>query len=488
MPQHNPVIIIPGIGQSKIELIDRDGNKIKNAWPVDIDMKSALDDLKGSLMKMMLFRRDAGFSDKVAKIVQSAVDPLRVAANGQPANTLRVASYPRPISECSQENKRFIYKMIPLEELGKAIGEENLFYFAYNPFSEVYTTAQELNDFVSIVKEKSGSEKIDFIAVSLGGAILKAYLELYAGRNDIGSIACVCAALDGTDFAADIFENALDLENPAKYLSYAGDKAAQAAPMLAMIPSDVVDACINKSLSEAKTALLYNSTMMWACIPNSRFDAIADKNMSSLTAEVQEKIKSFHTYSLTFADKVKELKDCGVRFCIISGFGKKGLPVFRSADENSDMVVTAASSSLGAAAKKIRGDAQPSYEDIDASSAALPENTWFFMGQGHNAAAYNDVLLSLVTKFITGEIDDINSLPGYPQFNLTRNIKKLKYDLIPKANRVLNDPAADEALKEKFRVLRDEYNALLASTVIKDAPGTTELEEKYSSLLSEQKD
>lgn len=488
MPQHNPVIIIPGIGQSKTELIDSSGNKIKNAWPVDIDMKSALDDLKGSLMKMMLFRKDAGFSDKVAKIVRSAVDPLRVGTNGQPVNRLRVSSYPQPLGECSQENKRFIYKMIPLEELGKAIGEENLFYFAYNPFSEVYTVAQELNDFVSLVKEKTGSEKTDFIAVSLGGAILKAYLDLYADRNDIGSIACVCAALDGTEFAADIFDDALDLENPAKYLSYAGDKAAQVAPMLSMIPSDVVDACINKSLDEAKNALLYNSTMMWACIPNSRFDAAADKYLSSLDTAVRENIKRFHTYSLSFADKLKQLKASGVRFCIVSGFGKKGLPVFRSADVSSDTVINASSSSLGATVKNINGETLPSYNDIDPSTAALPENTWFFMGQGHNSAAYNDVILSLVTKFITGEINDISSLSGYPQFNLTRNIKKLKYDLIPKANRVLNDPAADEALKDKFRKLRDEYYALLASTVIKDAPSAAELEEKYSSLLSEQKD
>ena len=488
MSKHNPVIIIPGIGQSKIELTDGNGKKIKNAWPVDIDLKSALDDLKGSLMKMMLFRKDAGFSDKVAKIALSAVEPLRVSETGAPAHPLRTVTYPGPISECSADDRRFIYKMVPLEELGKAIGEENIFYFAYNPFGDVYPTADELNDFVSSVMSRTGSEKVDFVAVSLAGAVLKAYLDKYGSAGRIGSIACVCAALDGTQFAADIFENALDLSNPAKYLSYAGDKAAQLAPMLSMIPSDVIDACINKSLSTVKDALLYNCTMMWACVPNDRFSAAADRYLTGANETKREKIMRFHSYSLAFADKVKELKASGVRFCIISGFGKKGLPIFASAAVNSDSVIDVASSSLGAKAKNITDGVRPSETDIDVSSAALPENTWFFNDQAHSAVQYNDVILSLVTKFITGEAGDVGSLPGYPQFNLSRSTKTLKYDLIPKANRVLNDPNADETVKEKFRLLRDEYYALLASTVVKDAPDVSALEEKYKTLLSERKD
>lgn len=37
-----PCIILPGIGQSKTELTDGAGNRIKSAWPLDIDTDKLL--------------------------------------------------------------------------------------------------------------------------------------------------------------------------------------------------------------------------------------------------------------------------------------------------------------------------------------------------------------------------------------------------------------------------------------------------------------
>ena len=105
MDKFNPTIIIPGIGQSKVDMIDSKGNKIKSAWPFDIDMKSALDDLKGSIMKMMLFRKDAGFSDKVAKIVRSITFPLSCKSDGSSLNPLRTVTYEKSVKECTDDEK-----------------------------------------------------------------------------------------------------------------------------------------------------------------------------------------------------------------------------------------------------------------------------------------------------------------------------------------------------------------------------------------------
>ena len=85
----NPVIIIPGLGRSKLVLCDDSGNKIKNAWPFELDTKAILDKLKGSLMKLMLFRKDAGFSDRIADIVREVAEPLALNPDGRKKHNIK---------------------------------------------------------------------------------------------------------------------------------------------------------------------------------------------------------------------------------------------------------------------------------------------------------------------------------------------------------------------------------------------------------------
>ncbi len=474
MDKFNPTIIIPGIGQSKVEMTDSEGNKIKNAWPFDIDMKSALDDLKGSIMKMMLFRKDAGFSDKTAKIVRSITFPLSCKSDGSSLNPLRTVTFEKSVKECSSEEKKFIYKMIPMEGLGKKIGEENLFFFAYNPFGDVYPTAGELNKFIESVKEKTRCEKVNIVAVSLGAAVLKGYLDMYAEKKDISSIVCVCAALDGTKCAGDIFTDRLDLDDPAKYISYAGGKAAQIAPMINMIPKDVIDVTLTKSIETVKNDLLCNCTMMWACVPVSDFDEASDKYLKNADPALKEKITRFYSFSRSFPDKARQLAGDGVRFCVISGYGKRFLPVFESKNEDSDTVINVSSSSFGACSSDGK---------IDVSSCVLPENTWFFKNQGHSAVAYNDIALSLVEKFITGEIENVHSSESYPQFNTARNIKKLKYELVPKAEKAISDNSVSPEFRDKLKELNEKYGVLLKTTVTENAQNTEELENEYKAVF-----
>ena len=73
----------------------------------------------------------------------------------------------------------------------------------------------------------------------------------------------------------------------------------------------------------------------------------------------------------------------------------------------------------------------PSME-IDASSAYLPENTWFVDGQYHGQYYYEEYTRSLVTKLLlTDEITDIYSNPDYPQFEYSNHASRsvhVKFD------------------------------------------------------------
>lgn len=466
---YNPVIIIPGIGQSKVILADENGCKIKNAWPVEIDSKAVIEELKSSLMKMMLFRKDAGFSDKIAAVVHEACDPLSLNSDGTKKYNTVPVSYNKSVAQCDESEKKFIYKMVPMEALGEEIGEDKLFYFAYNPFGDAYSTASELNDFVATVKEQTNCEKVDFICVSLGGVVLRAYLDLYSEKHDVEKIVNVVAALDGSSLIADVFEDRLLLDDPAALLSAVGGKAASVASMTKMLPEEVITNTINKSLTELKDNLILNCTMMWGSIPANRFDAVMSR-YQGMNDTLKAKVTKLYDFSLNFRDTAKILAENGMQFYQICGCSGSIFPVCESKNIQADGMVDVSSASFGA--KCADTDSLP-----DISGCAFPGRTWFFKKMSHNDTAYNDVALSLVKDIITGEVDSV--CDRYPRFNGTRNIRKLRYDLIPKAKTAIEE---GRNVSELTKAVED-YEKILSDTVIIDDGNVKELESRIKSLL-----
>lgn len=466
---YNPVIIIPGIGQSKVILADENGNKIKNAWPVEIDTKAIVEELKGSLMKMMLFRKDAGFSDKIASIAHEACVPLSLNSDGTKKHNAIPVSYNKSVAQCSDSDKNFIYRMVPMEALGEKIGEDKLFYFAYDPFGDAYTIASALNDFVSMVKEQTNSEKVDFICVSLGGVVLRAYLDLYGEKYDAEKIVNVVSALDGSSLIADVFEDKLLLDDPAALLTAIGGKAASMASVVNMIPGEVIKNTIDKCLAELKINLIINCTMMWGSIPVSRFDSVLNK-YQGMDNTLKAKITRLYDFSLKFKSTAKKLAENGMQFYQICGCSDSISPVCQSKNIQADGMVDVSSASFGAECSDIA--ALP-----DISGCVFPERTWFFKKMSHNDTAFNDVVLSLVKDILTGEVDGV--CDRYPRFNGTRNIRKLRYDLIPKAKKAVNE---GKNVSELSKAIED-YEKILSDTVIIDDGNVKELESRIEALL-----
>ena len=156
-------------------------------------------------MKMMILRRDAGFTDKLLEFLGKATKPIACDNEGNKVMKCRVVSYPQSVKDCSPEDRAYIYRMVPLEALGEVIGEENLYFFAFDAFVAPYENARLLDEFIQMVKKNTGSDKVNLVAVSLGGAVSVAYLDAYGHKGDIHRVVNFVAALDGSRIAGDIF-------------------------------------------------------------------------------------------------------------------------------------------------------------------------------------------------------------------------------------------------------------------------------------------
>ncbi len=371
-----PVIIIPAMGQSKLILVDENGNKIKNAWPFELDEKKLLDELKGSLMKMLLFKTDGGFSDKVAGIVNDITEPLSVNADGSKKHTLKTSFACISYAECDENQQKFINGVCP-EEVVNKVGAENVFYFNYDFFGDVSEVAKSLDAFTESVLAKTGAEKADFIVFSTGASILKAYLKDYAVKSQIEKVICVACAFDGASAVADIYENRLNLNNPAELLSAMGGKAASLASVVGMLPPEVVNNIIAKTMKVLKKNILDCCTSVIALIPAKRYDAVvAGLGMS---AELRAKTDAMKVYSENFASEVKALEENGMKFSFVSGKGKKLPSVFDSDDVDCDGLVDTCSTSL---------------------DGAFGENTLYVEDADHFSMMKNDK----VREFIDGNI------------------------------------------------------------------------------------
>lgn len=438
----NPVIIIPDIGQSKLILCDDAGNKIKNAWPFEIDAKAILDELKGSLMKLLLFRKDAGFSDRIAEIVREAAEPLAVNSDGTKKNNIKVVEFRKPVSGCTDEEKAFIYKMAPVDMYGEVLSEDKLFYFAYDFTGDIADVAKELDSFVSFVKKTTGCEKADLLVVGTAGAVLKAYLKDYGVKSDIEKIVCAAAALDGSSAVADILENKLRLDNPTELLSSLGGKAASLGQMAGMLPPDIMNNIITKSIAVLRELIVDNCTSLWANVPHGRFGGALSR--ADMSDALREKVSELNNYHDEFISIVNNHD-----FYVLAGCGRKLPVVCESENTDSDGLVDTLSATLG-----MTGD-----------------RAYLFNGQSHDSILYNDAAMSLVLKIFCGE-----DISDYPHENGSRSVKKLKNELLP---------ALRKADSEESAVYIKKYEDLIGAAVVADDSAVKELEAEIESITSQ---
>lgn len=438
--QFTPCIILPGIGQSKIEQLGKDGNREKMAWPFDIDGDALMAALKAPLMKSMLFRRDCGISEKLAAFCRDLLEPVAVNPDGSMKHRLRAVKYPS-LSECSEGEKRYIYKMVPLQKLAQTIGEERLFFFAYNSFGDIWETAAELDEFIERVKADTHSERVNLVAVSLGGALSTAYLDAYGYKNNIKRILYFVSALDGTQLMADLMNRRVNADRALSLLSVFGAKKSEDSidKLINMLPADVPENVLKRLLDVLLEALLKNSVMLWATVPQNEYGALREKYLGENEA-LREKTDRFHLAQKNLFGTITERMKNGTEFFSIAGYGLP-LPLVESDKISSDGVINISSTSLGARAAALGETLSDSAclrrcEDethshispdgcIDAACGFLPESTWYFSSQQHDAMAYNDTALEIARRVLSDDgFKNIYSDSSLPQFGQSSDNRK----------------------------------------------------------------
>ena len=207
-----PTIIIPGLGQSNVlvadengdYVLDSDGNKI-SAFPAYIQLPEIIKTAIVPLLMSLVFQRDAGLSDALAKVIDICFGINKSDLNAQNTGNVILERYYYSYAECTEEEKDVINHHIPFRLYPTDLPYDHLYYFTYNSFGNHIDVTKELYDYIEMVKEQTGHDKINLVPISQGGTFANALFEYYPEVMDcLHKVLYIVPALDGSMLTAEL--------------------------------------------------------------------------------------------------------------------------------------------------------------------------------------------------------------------------------------------------------------------------------------------
>ena len=477
-------IILPGIGQSDSTYVKEDGSTVKGGLVLldtDAIAGPVITKLAWPLLKSIGTQTaDPALQDAVHDVISDLFYIQASNKDGTAKENLILTRYPYALSQYDEDSHGWFYRMFPMEPVVEAMADK---YGAadpsYNPEDYIYLStfqligdphesARELKDFIAMVKKQTGCTKVNLVPISLGGTIMTSYLQLvqeeYNGDfSDINKIINIVACLNGTDLFSDFFAREWNLADEFLYDEYI-DLIVEANGMepymgglikilLKIIPKPALYAILSGAIEGLLDTMFVNCPQFWAMVTKERYEGLADRYLvGEEYAALRKETDWFQNARMSLVDNLNYVKDnYGVVTYTVSAYGLQftdGEYNFfgiagSSATTNSDGIINISSASLGASyvvpGAKYENAVMPSPDgELDISTCAFPETTWFFDNQ-HHEVGRNDVILKLLGQILVGDITDVNSSAAFPQFNYGRVTRSLTREghLMDKAEEVI---------------------------------------------------
>lgn len=515
---HSPVIILPGINHSPTYLYDENDQPVMDGDSqvggtlliLNTAALSAGPIIKAvfSILGTLMLQHNVGL-DKVAyDLVCDLFSIQKCDDNGDHIENLKTKRWNHSLEYMTEDELDWTYRMVPMEPLVDEIGKDHVYFFTFNLVGDPMDSADDLDEYIDMVKEQTGHDKVTLLPVSLGGTILTAYLEKY-GHDEIDQIVNAVACLNGTDIVADFYAREWNLEDEFLYHEFIANIFVESnnSPtlgylintLLHIFPRSGINALLSGAMSGILDTMMLNCPQFWAMIPSYRYEELAARYLTEKPT-LKARTDAFQTARLNLNDNILAAVADGVRVDSIAGanldFGEQMYTYFgivASADKvNSDGIINLSSTTLGATGapgEKTLADVDytkntyctnPDHNHVspdnmvDVSTSILPENTWVFLEQ-HHEVGNNDIVLNLAKAIILGEVKDVNDNPEkYPQFNGSCTTKYIRRWRLPDAYEVLEKEAAGEitlSAEDKAELLAaiEDGEAIINSTICDQA-------------------
>lgn len=322
------------------------------------------------------------------------------------------------------------------EEFLKYIDDEDIYNFTCDFRMGVEACANQLDELIEDVKKHSGKEKVNIFAVSHGGQVTATYLTLYGWKNDVDNAVLTIPAIGGAGIAYDAMTAQVEFDEECliRFIEHGTCTEEDYNWLVKAQQLGFIDDILNALIPKIFPTIGYWGSL-WDFIPLEKYEAtkaqLLDAEESALLIEKSDRFH-YEIYPQISA-KLQECIDNGMNISIISGTGNR---IVTGLNEDSDGIITTAASS-GATVAPYGQRFSDGYKQInscggknkvspdmtiDASTAYLPDNTWFVNGLFHGMTNWDYYTRSLLHILLfSDKITDVYSDPDYPQFRDTSN-------------------------------------------------------------------
>ncbi|MBR6940919.1 MAG: hypothetical protein IKH65_08945 [Clostridia bacterium] len=432
----NPVVLVPGYSASYFYNADTG----EHVWGLESDdignmVLSYIVEVGAALGALTV-----GNSDKIATLVGNAILDLagELACNPDGTSKYNIKRYftKAEDSRYSVITEKYGGKMNSeidiCAQLAPYIGYDNIYQFNCDFRMGQEDCARQLDEFIEDVCRFTGKDKVNIVSVSHGGQTTSTYTVLYGYKNRIDSAVLTVPAIGGAAFLSDSFSGNVHLEEDCitRFVEFSHDMDIDINWLMKAYRLGFLDEICEKLVPYAYQ-VIGNWGSIWDFAPADNYENMKSRLLDPVAnAEIIKKSDRYH-YEIQplVAEKFNECREQGADISIIAGTGQ---PVVTGGEINSDGIISTFSAT-GATVAPLgsrfpdgyvqKNDCDGKYKvspamTVDASTAYLPDNTWFFEDVFHGRIQHCPISLQLMTDLLlTDRIKDVYTDPAYPQFN-----------------------------------------------------------------------
>ena len=441
-----PVIMLQGYSGPFL-FLDADTKQEQPVWPPPLNgdtSRSVLEIVFNALPKLII---DAnGNSDRVVEDfgeMMKIIETMEMNDDG----TSKYSVTPKPrdayharwdrMLKSGQERQN---SQRPITNtLAEHIPTDHIYVFACDWRQSHLQNIGRLNAFIQDVKALSGHEKVSLFAVSHGGQLATTYFTYYGGAG-IDRVVMHSPAIRGSRLVVDLLEEddfVFDLISALEVLTVVLQRELPIAQRIHNVSMEQLNDIVVRILRTHMTPLFLKFGSFWDLVPQDQYERMKKKYLDPVkNADIIARADKMHYDMMPkAANTLRRMQKAGVKIAIVSGHD---VPLVSGNQINADLIIdvesiTGAKTLPTNSTKRFTKPCGTSCGNtahqhispnrrIDASSAYLPEHTWFFNKQYHAMGAWDVYTSGLYCKFLfTDEIADIRTNPEYPQFRDSSN-------------------------------------------------------------------
>lgn len=341
-------------------------------------------------------------------------------------------------------------------------GIEHSYYFGYDFRLDPYTHADRLHKDIQTLKALTGHDKVQLKASSMGGVVTMAYLEKY-GTDDIETVIFQNCPIQGTAVAGELFCRKFEINKDA-LLNYALDAIPSLEQdflqgflyglatalddlgvwsLLLSLVDPIVENLLDRVYDEALIPIFGTLPGIWSFVPHEYYEEAKTVMVNEETqAGLIEKLDAYHYNVQVKAPEILSEANKDIKIYIVAGYDIQRTPLVSAYMNTSDGTVDTKYASVGAVTADIRDTFDEGYTQavndghnhispdfcIDASTCALPEQTWFIKDMLHctthdGHGSFYEVMLTSDEQFY------VDTYEQYPQF-MQNNIPDMTFDKV----------------------------------------------------------